>query len=189
MSVCFETERLIMRRWREEDLAPFIEMNQDPKVCQYFRNTISPESSVKFYYNTVVPQFAKYGWGLYAVEVKETSEFIGFNGFHWLDIKADFAPCIEIGWRLKSDAWGFGYATEGAKAALKHGFEVHNIEEVFSNTSALNVPSENVMKRIGLKHIGFFDYPGFAEDEPLRNHVLYHMDRELYAAKKQEGFF
>ncbi|NLN83885.1 MAG: hypothetical protein GX138_05910 [Firmicutes bacterium] len=45
------------------------------------------------------------------------------------------------------------------------------------------------MKRIGLKHIGFFDYPGFAEDEPLRNHVLYHMDRELYAVKKQEGFF
>lgn len=186
MSICFETERLILRHWREEDLAPFIEMNQDPLVCRYFRSTITPEASLKFYHNTVLTQFVKYGWGLYAVERKIEQDFIGFIGLHMLNIEAYFTPCIEIGWRLKRDSWGFGYATEGAKATLKHGFEVHHLEEIYSNTPILNVPSENVMKRSGLKKIGEFDFPGFAIDSPLRPHVLYYMDKKTYFENRKD---
>src|SRR5699024_12133542 len=66
------------------------------------------------------------GFGLYAVEEKTNNEFIGFIGFHRATFEADFTPCIEIGWRLKKEAWGKGYATEGAASCLKYGFTVLN---------------------------------------------------------------
>lgn len=181
----FETKRLRFRDWFPEDLPEFKKMNLDPRVCRYFRNLISEESTERFYVNTIQAQFSQYGWGLYAVETLSDREFIGFIGFHKLVIDAEFSPCIEIGWRLKPSAWGLGYATEGAMACLQQGFETLGFDEVYCNTPVLNVPSENVMKRIGLQKTGEFFYPGFPEDSPLRKHVLYYMNREIYETRKR----
>lgn len=144
--IYIETPRLILRDWKEEDLEPFRELNADKEVMQYFLKVYSKEETDPFY-RAIKKELKEYNYGLYAVEVKKSKEFIGFIGFHKATFEADFTPCIEIGWRLKRDAWGKGYATEGARACLEYGFTNLNFKEVYSFTAKINKPSQNVMKK------------------------------------------
>jgi [ribosomal protein S5]-alanine N-acetyltransferase len=170
--VYFETQRLIFRDWKEQDLPVFRIMNKDIRVMKYFAKTLSEQETDRFY-EIIKDEFRNYGYGLYAVETKHNSEFIGFIGLHWANFNAQFTPCIEIGWRLKYEAWGNGYATEGAKACLKYGFETLKINKIYSFTSKINSQSENIMKKIGLVKITEFKHPNIIEDSPLSEHVLY----------------
>jgi ribosomal-protein-alanine N-acetyltransferase len=88
-------------------------------------------------------------------------------------------PHVEIGWRFAVDAWGHGYATEAARAALAWGFDVFGFDEIASWTSVTNVPSQAVMARIGLTHdpADDFDHPALPEGHRLRRHVLYRLRR------------
>lgn len=167
-----ETRRLLLRRWKPSDLGPWIQMNQDPKVMKYFPHPLTPEESTYFYHR-ISEEFSEYGYGLYATEEKASGEFLGFIGFHWTRIPVDFCPCVEIGWRLISSSWGKGYATEGAKACLDHGFNKLNLNKVYSFTSVHNGASEAVMKKIGMNFHGFFDHPALEEGHWLRKHVCY----------------
>ena len=108
-----ETTRLRLRPWQPADLAPFIAMNQDPVVMTYYPATASPDQTRAFY-NVIQREFQDVGYGLYAVEVKATGDFIGYTGFHRANFDADFCPCVEIGWRLSRASWGHGYATSCA---------------------------------------------------------------------------
>lgn len=114
------------------------------------------------------------------MEVKATNEFIGFIGFHTATFESDFTPCIEIGWRLKKEAWGKGYATEGAKACLEYGFEELGFDEIYSFTADINEPSKQVMRKIGLKFLTEFDHPKVDPDSTLREHVLYYVQRNVW---------
>lgn len=98
---------------------------------------------------------------------------IGFIGFHIATFEADFTPCIEIGWRLKRDAWGKGYATEGARACLEFGFTNLNFKEVYSFIAKINKPSQNVMKKIGMHYVKDFNHPKIERNSNLCRHVLY----------------
>jgi RimJ/RimL family protein N-acetyltransferase len=89
---------------------------------------------------------------------------------------------VEIGWRLKKEAWGCGYATEAAGECLRHGFEGLGLEKIYSFTAALNTRSENVMKKIGMKSAGEFDHPSIRKGLPLCRHVLYVSNRVKYPA-------
>ncbi|MFH5835678.1 GNAT family N-acetyltransferase [Proteiniclasticum sp. C24MP] len=168
----FESERLLFRDWQEEDLKIFREMNLDPLVMQYFPKTLTEEETDLFH-QRIQEEFRRLGFGLYAVEVKETGTFIGYIGFHEAAFPAPFTPCIEIGWRLSASAWGRGYATEGAKACLQYGFTELNLNEVYSFTAEINLPSENVMRKIGMTKIMEFDHPSVKRSSPLKKHVLY----------------
>ncbi len=170
--IYFETERLIFRDWTERDLDEFRIMNKDHRVMEYFTKTLTDEETDRFY-QVIQEEFRNYGYGLYAVETKHNHDFIGFIGFHWASFPSAFTPCIEIGWRLKYEAWGNGYATEGAKACLNYGFETLGIKKVYSFTSKINLPSENVMKKIGLEKVSEFEHPNIQEGNPLRSHLLY----------------
>lgn len=170
--IYIETPRLILRDWQEEDLEPFRELNSDEEVMRYFPKTYSAEETDVFY-RAIIKEFEEYNYGLYAVEIKESNEFIGFIGFHRATFEADFTPCIEIGWRLKRDAWGKGYATEGAKACLEYGFNNLNFKEVYSFTAKINKPSQNVMKKIGMHYIKDFNHPKIDHSSKLCRHVLY----------------
>ena len=170
--IYFESERLLFRDWKEEDLLVFREMNKDPLVMKYFPKVLEEDETDSFY-QRIKEEFKTSGYGLYAVEVKETRKFIGYIGFHKATFPSTFTPCIEIGWRLTSTAWGKGYATEGAKACLLYGFSKLNLSEVFSFTAKINLPSENVMKKIGMTKITEFDHPNVSKSSPLRSHVLY----------------
>lgn len=170
--IYFESERLLFRDWKEEDLLVFREMNKDPLVMKYFPKVLGEDETDSFY-QRIQDEFETSGYGLYAVEVKETRKFIGYIGFHKATFPSAFTPCIEIGWRLTSTAWGKGYATEGAKACLDYGFSKLNLSEIFSFTAKINLPSENVMKKIGMTKITEFDHPNVKKSSLLSRHVLY----------------
>lgn len=174
--IYLETQRLILRDWTEQDLAEFRLMNKDSRVMRYFPKTLTHEETDSLY-EKIQEEFRDYGFGLYAVETKEQHEFIGFIGFHRATFEAPFTPCVEIGWRLKYEAWGKGYATEGAKACLNHGFAKLGFDKVYSFTAKINHPSQNVMQKIGMTKVMDFWHPNVSAESPLSEHVLYYIEK------------
>lgn len=172
--VYIETERLILRSWKPEDLSLFIAMNNDERVMRYFPATLS-DSETEVFYKRIQNEFNQNGWGLYAVEVKSADEFIGYVGLHEIGFEADFSPGVEIGWRLAYDYHNHGYATEAAKAVLKLAKNA-GIERLFSFTAKINAPSERVMQKIGMVKAGEFNHPKLSKESPLCIHVLYKID-------------
>lgn len=175
--IYIETERLLLRGWEETDLEPFRRMNADETVMRYFPRTLSAEETDAFY-EAIQSEFAECGFGLYAVEENDSGEFIGFIGFKRALFDADFTPCVEIGWRLRKEAWGHGYATEGAAACLQYGFTRLGFNEVYSFTAEVNKPSENVMIKLGMRFVKHFNHPRVERGSPLCKHVLYYAQKE-----------
>lgn len=174
--VYIETERLILRDWKEEDFSIFAELNQDKRVMEYFLKPLTVQESRAFY-ERIRKEIEECGYGLFAVEVKATGEFIGYVGLHHADFDTEFCPCVEIGWRLCANAWGNGYATEAAEACLQHAFHSWHLQEIYSFTSLLNRHSERVMQKIGMYKVGEFDHPFVTAGHPLLRHVLYRIER------------
>jgi RimJ/RimL family protein N-acetyltransferase len=102
-----ETERLILRKWCEADIEPYCHINQDPKVIEFLRGSMTRKECEDFI-TEINRRIDKLGFGLWAVELKETQELIGFVGLHIPDFEAHFMPTVEIGWRLGSKYWGKG---------------------------------------------------------------------------------
>src|ERR1700691_5977229 len=128
-----ETGRLILRRWRASDLEPFVTLNADPRVMEFFPETLN-RTETEAMFTTIEEKIARYGFGLWATELKRENSFIGFIG---LNVPADalpFSPCVEIGWRLAFEHWGKGYAQEGSRAVLTFGFEKLCLNEIVSFT-------------------------------------------------------
>ncbi len=179
MSPELETERLLLRRWQDHDRAPFAAMNRDPDVVEFLTGPLTREQSDEII-GRVEAHFDKRGFGLWAVEVRGTAECVGFVGLWTPDFEAHFTPAIEAGWRLARPAWGHGYASEAARAALRFGFEDIGLDEVVSFTVPMNTRSRSVMERIGLHHdpTDDFDHPRFSEGHRLRRHVLYRLSAD-----------
>lgn len=169
-----ETERLILRSWKSEDLSLFTEMNKDARVMKYFPELLT-EDETEAFYNRIQEEFDRKSWGLYAVELKSTGCFIGYVGLHEIGFEADFTPGIEIGWRLAADYHNYGYATEAAKEVLRLA-KSFGIGRLFSFTAEINKPSERVMQKIGMEKVGEFIHPRLTADSPLCQHVLYRID-------------
>ena len=168
------TGRLLLRRWHPADRVPFAAMNADPEVMEHFPARLIREQSDALI-DRIEASFADRGFGLWAVEVVATGEFIGFTGLAVPGFDAPFTPAVEIGWRLCRASWGHGYATEAARRALASGFADHGLAEVVSFTSVGNVRSQSVMRRIGMIHdpADDFDHPRLPEGHRLRRHVLW----------------
>lgn len=111
-------------------------------------------------------------YGLFAVELKSTREFIGYVGLHEIAFDAGFKGEIEIGWRLAKNYWNNGYASEAAKVVLKLAKSI-GLKNLYSFTATVNVPSERVMEKIGMEKIGEFEHPMLDIGHWLRRHVLY----------------
>ncbi len=171
-----ETNRLILRPWRDSDVAGFAALNADPEVMRYFPAPMSRAESDAFA-GRIRADMAARGWGLWAVEVVDGAPFIGFVGLSPAVFAAHFTPAMEVGWRLSRDAWGHGYATEAARAAVAYGFETLGCDEIVSFTAGINTPSRRVMERIGMTRDtdGDFEHPKVPPGSPLRSHVLYRL--------------
>ena len=165
------TDRLLLRAWRPEDREPFAAMNADPVVMEHFPAPLTREQSDAFV-DRIEEHFAQHGYGLWVVD---DGEFCGFTGLLWATFDAPFNPSLEVGWRLKRDAWGKGYATEAATAALQRGFQ--EVERINSFTALVNVRSWRVMERLGMRRDIEFDHPRVPEGHPVRPHVLYLAER------------
>jgi RimJ/RimL family protein N-acetyltransferase len=172
------TDRLLMRQWRDSDREPFAALNADPAVMEHFPAPQTREMSDALI-DRNIPAIDERGWGLWALEVRETGEFIGFTGLSVPSFEAHFMPAVEIGWRLAKGAWGNGYATEAARASLAHGFGPAGLDEIVSFTATTNLPSQRVMQRIGMTHdeAGDFDHVRLPAGHRLQRHVLYRIDR------------
>jgi RimJ/RimL family protein N-acetyltransferase len=141
-----ETERLKLRMWRESDIDAYAEMCADPLVMRY----LSPGKvftrneawrSIAFF----IGHWQLRGYSHWAVEEKATGAMIGRIGF----LNPEGWPGFEIGWTLARHAWGKGYATEGAKAALLYAFDTLDQRHVISLIHPGNTPSMRVADRIG----------------------------------------
>jgi ribosomal-protein-alanine N-acetyltransferase len=173
-----ETERLLLRRWRDDDRAPFAALNADPEVMRHFPARLTREESDALV-DRAEQHFERHGYGLWALERRDTGAFIGFTGLAVPRFEAHFTPAVEVGWRLARSAWGAGYASEAARAALAVGFGEAGLDEIVSFTVPANTRSRAVMARIGMTHDprDDFDHPGLPEGHPLRPHVLYRIRR------------
>ena len=170
MTDSIRTERLELRRWRESDIGPFAELNSDPEVMRFFPSPLDGDETREFV-GRIERHFAEHGFGLWAVEID--GRFAGFTGLNHTAFDTPMGPHVEIGWRFARWAWGSGYASEAARAALEVGFD-RGLAVIYSFTTETNVRSEAVMKRIGMSRRREFDF-----DHPRtpgwwgRRHIVY----------------
>lgn len=173
MSTQLTTDRLILRPWKVEDYEPFARMTADPEVMKYFPSCLSKAES-DFQAKRLQTLIETNGWGFWAVELKNTAEFIGFVGLHRQENAIPNAPFIEIGWRLAKTHWRQGYATEAAKKALDFGFKHLAANAIYAFTPLTNIPSQKVMQKLGMANTQQdFDHPKVATNHPLARHCLY----------------
>ncbi|OTA14894.1 GCN5 family acetyltransferase [Xenorhabdus vietnamensis] len=178
MIVELETERLYLRAWKKEDREPFFRLNSDHEVMEFFPSTLTEEQSNTFIDNCIRKFETQGGWGLWAVELKQSGEFIGFVGLNIPNIEFPFSPFVEIGWRLDKPFWGQGYACEAAHRVFDFAFREIGLEEVVAFTTVSNYRSESVMKKLGMiRDEKTFLHPGLERNHPLREHVLYRLLR------------
>lgn len=172
------TERLLLRGWRESDLVPFAELNADPEVIRFLAGARSRAESDQLV-DEIVRGWGRDRYGLWAIERRSDGAFLGFTGLSRPTFDAPFMPAVEVGWRLARFAWGNGYATEAAEAALAFGFRTAGLDEIVSFTATGNTRSRRVMERIGMHHdpADDFDHPRLPQDHELRRHVLYRLGR------------
>ena len=142
-----ETDRLLLRTWNDNDLQPMLAINQDPKVMEFFPSLQDLEMTKNFI-EKVSSHFVNHGYSHYATVIKDTNEFIGFIGLLRVDFESHFTPATEIGWRLSSNHWGQGFATEGAKAVLDYAFRELKIPEIVSFTAAGNTKCRKLVCNI-----------------------------------------
>ena len=169
-----ETDRLILRRWRPTDRLPFTRLNADLRVMEHFPALLTPAESREMI-DRIEAHFVRYGFGLWAVELRATGDFTGFVGLNVPTFDAPFTPCVEIGWRLAPEFWGHGLATEGARAVLHHAFVDLALPEIVAFTVPANHRSRSVMEKLSMTHnpADDFDHPRLPNGHPLRRHVLY----------------
>ena len=169
-----ETERLILRAWREADRDPFFALNSDPAVMEFLPATdrATSDNAVE----RMNAAQAEHGHCFWAVERKQDAAFLGFCGP--MPAREPLHE-VELGWRLSRDAWGHGYASEGARASLAWCWAKLDTPTVMAITVPANRRSRAVMERIGMTYVkdGDFDHPGVPSDDPLLRHVLYRIAR------------
>lgn len=168
------TRRCVLRQWQDNDLAPWAEMNADAEVRRYFPDVLDAEQAGAEA-GRCRDAIAQRGWGMWALEVPGAFRFAGFVGLNVPHYDAQFVPAVEIGWRLARAAWGQGYATEAAQAALTFAFDRLALREVIAIAVPANAASRRVMARLGMAHdaTGDFDHPRVQAGHRLRRHVLY----------------
>lgn len=174
-----ETSRLILRAWCDADLVPFNTMCRDPEVMAH----LGPLQTLDETRAVIVRQQAlqsERGHCFWALERRDDGEFLGFYGLKIAPPGiAGLEDAIEIGWRLRRDAWGLGYAREAAQASLNWGFANLPDDRIIAITTPANVRSWGLMERLGMvrRHDLDFAHPALAADDPLSPHITYEMRR------------
>ncbi|MFZ0217069.1 MAG: GNAT family N-acetyltransferase [Candidatus Dormiibacterota bacterium] len=178
-----ETPRLLLRHWRDDDRPAFAALNADPAVMEHFPATMAPAESDALAARAEAALDSG-PYGLWALEDRGTGRFLGFTGLSVPSFAAPFMPAVEIGWRLRRDAWGQGFAQESARAARDYGFAEAGLDGLVSFTAMSNVRSQRVMQRIGMTHGAEddFEHPRLPEGHRLRHHVLYRLSRDQWTA-------
>jgi len=172
MEYLFTSERLGFRNWQEADIPLLAEMNSDPVVMEFFPALQDHQQTIQFV-RRMQKQYEEKGYCYFAVDRLDHNECIGFIGLCDQDYKADFTPCVDIGWRLKQTAWHNGYATEGAKRCMDYGLRELHLKKIYAVAPKVNTRSEHIMKSIGMHKVCEFNHPALHEDTRLNPCILY----------------
>ncbi|MFF9162275.1 GNAT family N-acetyltransferase [Streptomyces longwoodensis] len=152
--VRLETPRLILRRWREDDVGPMAAVNGDPEVMRWIRDGgVLDERQTRARIRAWEHEWESRGFGLFAVEVRATGELAGFTGLSVPEYLPEVLPAVEVGWRLGRPHWGRGLATEAAAAAVRFGFEECGLQRIVSIAQAGNDASRRVMAKLGMRPV------------------------------------
>jgi RimJ/RimL family protein N-acetyltransferase len=177
------TQRLVLRRWRDADVAAIAKLNADPHVMRFFLRTYGYDET-KQRIGSWSAAFEERGYAPWAVELTGIAPCIGFVGIALVDAEVPLAGSLEVVWRLDGPFWGQGYAVEAAQAAMRDAFERLRPEEIVAYTAAINTPSKRVMEKLGM---AFDAQAGFEHprvpDHRLRPHVVYRMARRDFLAR------
>jgi RimJ/RimL family protein N-acetyltransferase len=192
MSIFLETERLVLRRFTEDDVDNLVELDSDPDVMRFINGgRPTPRHEIE---SDVLPAFLDYyerfaGYGFWAVVEKSTRRFVGW--FHFRPAKGASADEIELGYRLRKSAWGKGYATEGSRALIDKGFADLGVERVVAFAMVVNVASRRVMEKAGLKFVRIFHQPWpdkiDGDEEGEVEYALLRSEWERLAAERSSG--
>lgn len=147
MTVALDTERLLLRPLRPDDLDAMHAYLGDPQTMLYYPAPFSREF-VKEWLVRNQERFEKFGYGLFGVVLKESGELIGDCGLVWQDLPD--GPDLEVGYHFHRSHWGHGYATEAARACMEHAFCNAGVDHVISLIRPENLPSRRVAERNGL---------------------------------------
>ncbi|WP_338845641.1 GNAT family N-acetyltransferase [Massilia sp. W12] len=179
------SQRLSLTGWREEDLAPFAELNGDAHALRFFPHTLTREESDQMTFR-IHTRMQEFGWGLWALRVGPERRFAGFVGLLIPRPELPLPPALEIGWRLRQDCWGQGYAREAAKLARDFAFHQLGEQDLISITSLHNQPSWRVMQAIGMQDSGQrFDHPAYEEGDARAQHCVYTLNRAAWLAQRE----
>ncbi len=179
-----ETERLILRPWRDSDKPAFAKMNANAQVMEFFPEIYTQEKS-DLIVDKCNQRLARDGFTFWAVERKDQNVFIGSAGLTTFEAELPFCPCVEIGWRLDHEHWGQGFATEAARFCLSLGFNQFSLEEIFSFTTLANMRSRRVMEKIGMVDTkNNFLHPLVDPKSGMQEHCLYHAVKEVNASSQ-----
>ncbi|MAR01060.1 MAG: GNAT family N-acetyltransferase [Oceanospirillaceae bacterium] len=182
-----ETPRLLLRQWQLSDREPLANMSADTEVMKFFPAVMSREESDAMA-DRLEAMIAENGYGPWAVELKETGEFIGFVGLFSSAPEFPVTPSIQILWRLARPFWGYGYASEAANAALATGFNELGVNEIVACAALGNNASASVMARLGFTDTGVnFHHHFFKETDQNRLHRLYRLHRDQWLGVKATG--
>ena len=166
------TDRLLLRRWSPSDRDPFAALNADPEVMEHFPAPLDRADSDALA-DRADAMFELHGHGLWAVERRDTNEFIGFTGLAPMAAGVPGEGGVEVGWRLARPHWGNGFASEAARESLRFAFDELGLRVVNSITAVTNVRSQRVMESIGMSPLDRFEHPRIPEGSPIRPHVRY----------------
>jgi RimJ/RimL family protein N-acetyltransferase len=178
-----ETERLILREWRDADRAPFAAMCASPAVMEHLGGPVPADDAEQAIAKYSACQ-AELGHCFWAVERKADGAFLGFCGLRGArHAGIPTAGDVEIGWRLAEHAWGQGYAREAASASLDWAWARLTAPRVVATTVTANHRSWGLMERLGMTRRPDMDFghPHFAPDHPLYPHIVYAADRPVAA--------
>jgi RimJ/RimL family protein N-acetyltransferase len=174
MAAVIETDRLLIRRWRDEDAAPFAAINAEPEVRRYLGIEGGREETEAAMARQRALQEAE-GLCFWATERKADGALLGFCGLRPGVPDTPIAGGLEIGWRLGSAYWGQGYAREAASACLDWAFSTAGARQVAAITVAANTRSWTLMERLGMVRRPDLDFlhPMLPDGHPLRPHITY----------------
>ncbi|WP_372782117.1 GNAT family N-acetyltransferase [Phenylobacterium sp.] len=169
-----ETERLILRRWREADQEPYVAMMLDPQVSDWLGGPFDrAEALARIARNEAALE--THGYGRMAMARRADGQFVGYCGLMPTAKELPFGSAFEVGWSVAREAWGQGYAGEAARAAFADGFERLGLDEILAFTGAVNFRSQAVALKLGMRRTPEqdFDHPGLADDHPLKRHIVF----------------
>jgi RimJ/RimL family protein N-acetyltransferase len=174
-----DTPRLLLRDWRDEDLEPFVCHTNTPAVMRWLGGVQPVDRIRQVMTDRIMRWQRERGFTFWAAERKADGELLGFCGIKIGDdegspVEGEF----EVGWRLREDAWGQGYAKEAAIASLDHAFATLEAERVVALTVEGNAPSWGLMERLGMTRRADLDYQGaYWAEGPV---IVYELRREQW---------